>query len=340
MAYLFAKTLDENNQDLAHFAIIGALGDMQNRSGGKEEFLSPNREILEEAIKKGKIELTNDIAISRTRPLPVALANTLPEDLPGISRDENAAKRFLESRNIKFMTNLGDLRTLQDLTLLEKRDLSKAIMFYALNTLNLDLIFIQKLFRTFYILKEFEEYPLFSEGRELSSILNACSRRGHPSLAFSILFKQKENFDEALAEVKEYRREIAIALQWADDHLIYHKNIISLYGGDAINEKKIGSIATIVLNNTRKVKKPIIAYAESGKDMFKISTRAPHELVEKGLDLGAVLRKVTVELGLENPGGGHAPAAGAKIPQAKLKDFLTLMDNFVGEMIGSIPIST
>jgi RecJ-like exonuclease len=333
ITYLFAKTLDPNNIDLAYIAIIGAVGDAQNQSNEKGEFQSPNRDILDDAIKSGKIEVITDVAISRSRPIYQALAYTLPEILPGISNDENTAKRFLESKGIKYITDLNEPRTIVDLSIMEKRTLSKALLEYALVNANLGPSFAQKLVTTFYLLKDFDPKTQINDAREISSLLNACGRSGHPSLGIGILLKEPNAFEEAIKETKNHKKNIAVAMQWADEHMVQHANIVSIYGGDSIDEKIIGTIASMLTHSGKKIEKPIIAYAESDKESFKISARAPSTLIDKGLDLGAVMRRVTTELNIDNPAGGHPPAAGAKIPRSRLKEFLDATDKAVKEML-------
>lgn len=333
MCYLFAKTMDPKNIDLAYIAIIGALGDAQNQNYEKGEFQSPNREILNDAIQAGKIEVITDIAISRARPLTQAVAFTLPIPVPGLTNNEAQVKAFLESNNIRTVNDLNEPRFLIDLTPLEKKSLSKAIIQCALVQNKMDPSFAAKMVTNYYIIKEQESRSSVADAREMSSLLNACGRSGHPSLGIAILLKQPGAIEEAFKETKEHRKNIALAMQWAEEHLVQKENLISVYGGEVIDEKIIGTIASMLLHSGKKISKPIIAYAEADNDSFKVSARAPSSLVDAGLDLGVIMRKVSTQLGIENPAGGHPPAAGAKIPQAKLGDFLTLVDTAIKEML-------
>jgi single-stranded-DNA-specific exonuclease len=52
--YLFARTLDPSNQDMAHIAAIGAVGDGFFVDG---KLVSQNREVALEAVKQGKMEI-------------------------------------------------------------------------------------------------------------------------------------------------------------------------------------------------------------------------------------------------------------------------------------------
>jgi len=107
VCYLFAKSLDPKNIDLSSLAIIGALGDMQNK-GDKGTFIGANKSILDDAIKIGKITLERDLAINRHQPLYLALAYSLPEKLSAISGSEQNAKLFLNSLQIKMENEWND----------------------------------------------------------------------------------------------------------------------------------------------------------------------------------------------------------------------------------------
>jgi single-stranded-DNA-specific exonuclease len=65
--------------------------------------------------------------------------------------------------------------------------------------------------------------------------------------------------------------------------------------------------------------------------MVKISSRATKQLVEKGLNLGALLSRLSAEYG--GKGGGHNIAAGAEIPSDRIIRFLADLDRAVGEQL-------
>lgn len=53
-AYFFALELDEANRDLAHVAVLGAVGDEHDREGG---LVKENREALQAAIEQGQVRM-------------------------------------------------------------------------------------------------------------------------------------------------------------------------------------------------------------------------------------------------------------------------------------------
>jgi len=67
MAYLFASAVDKKMEDFAHVALIGAMGDMQEKNG----FERINKEILDKALEKGKIKVIRGLRLfgAQTKPL-------------------------------------------------------------------------------------------------------------------------------------------------------------------------------------------------------------------------------------------------------------------------------
>ena len=65
ICYLFAKCLNDNNKDLAYLALIGAIGDMQEKNG----FSGINSLILEDAKEKIDIEKGPRFFGMQTKPI-------------------------------------------------------------------------------------------------------------------------------------------------------------------------------------------------------------------------------------------------------------------------------
>ena len=67
VAYLFSKALNEKNKDLAHLALIGAIGDMQEDCG----FSGLNKEILQDAKAAGTLKVITGLRLFgvQTKPL-------------------------------------------------------------------------------------------------------------------------------------------------------------------------------------------------------------------------------------------------------------------------------
>src|SRR3989344_3667096 len=99
VVYYFAKEVDPKIEDIAHIAIIGAVGDIQDEDG----FLKLNNEILETAIKKNKIEVKRGLRIfgGHTKPLHKALEYCTDPYIPGVTGSESGAIQFLYDLGIE-----------------------------------------------------------------------------------------------------------------------------------------------------------------------------------------------------------------------------------------------
>jgi len=113
----------------------------------------------------------------------------------------------------------------------------------------------------------------------------------------------------------------------------YLRYIVAVDGGDVVDERMISSAASLLSSsNLLPEDKPLIALSSSG-ERVKVSARTSRKLVEKGLNLGAILGRAAELVG--GRGGGHNIAAGAEVPKAKKTLFLHEVDRLVGEVLGN-----
>jgi RecJ-like exonuclease len=109
------------------------------------------------------------------------------------------------------------------------------------------------------------------------------------------------------------------------------ENIAFFDAGDEIDERIIGIVAGMVLE-ANGIDRPIVAFARmKGKDMLKVSSRASHDLVERGIDLSKAINSAAKSVG--GIGGGHKMAAGASVPAEKKDEFLRAMDEEIGRQL-------
>ena len=331
VAYLTAKSISERNIDLAYLAVIGALGDMQdkyeNRSLG-----GVNDLIVKDAVKSGYLKTETDILLfgRETRPIHKALAFTTTPFIPGISGEEDKCLAFLTKLGIKLKEN-DKWRALRDLSQDEKRKIFSGIS---------DLLISQgykpkvasSLIGTVYILVKEEPWTPLRDAREFALLLNATGRMGRPGLGVAICMGDRGKcLEEAKHTLEDYRKKINENLRWLDEHkdrLEEMDGIYVLHGGERIDEKMISAISTILSTNLQDTKKPIIAYSivpEEG--LIKISARTTEDLTEKGFNLGEIMR-ISAEK-FSGKGGGHDIAAGAQIPIEMKDEYLRFVNDLV-----------
>ena len=102
VAYFVAQAVDKVNVDLAPIAIVGALGDMQDKYD-QRMFGGLNMRILEDATNSGLLTVKKDLVFfgRETRPIHKTLSSATSPFIPGISGEEDRSLAFLASLGIK-----------------------------------------------------------------------------------------------------------------------------------------------------------------------------------------------------------------------------------------------
>jgi RecJ-like exonuclease len=333
VSYFTAKALNQANVEYSAIAVVGALGDLQDKDS-RRTLHGLNSRIVDEAINAGLLEAKDDIILyGRTfRPLHVALSSTTSPYIPGLSGREDACYSFLTSLGISLKD--GDQwRTLSDLSEEEKKNLYNGLIQYVVSR-GLPSSMVGELVGTSYDLVREELWTYLRDGREFATLLNACGKTGNAWLGILVAMGARSDvLEEAQGVLEEYRASLAKAMDYVSRPGVMEElnNIVVLKGGDVIDERQVSSIASIISSSgLLPTSKPLIAFAQAG-NMVKISARATKQLVEKGLNLGALLSRLSAEYG--GKGGGHNIAAGAEIPSDRIIRFLADLDRAVGEQL-------
>ncbi len=337
VAYLAAKALSEKNIDLACIAIVGALGDMQDKNA-EHKLMGANEPIVADAVKAGCLQTETDLLFfgRETRPIHKALAYTTTPFLPGISGEEDKTLEFLINKvNIKIKED-DKWRALRDLSKEEKQRLFSELSDY-LASKGLPGEVAMSLLGTVYVLPREEPWTPLRDAREFALLLNSTGRTGKPGLGVAICMGDRaEALDEANKALDEYRQTIMQYLRWLDENPDRIEEMDSIYvlrGEQTIDEKAISAISTIISTGMPNAEKPMIAYSSvPEEDLLKISARASDVLIKKGLDLGEILRVAAEKY--SGVGGGHDVAAGAQVPYQQKEDFLNYINELIKEQLG------
>ena len=305
-SYLAVRGLGKEH--LAHFALIGAFGDMQGQSG----FTGVNRMILNDALESGVLEIHEGLKIvsKSSEPIFKSLAYTFSPPLPGISGDFEGAQEFLEKMNLSYGIKFTDLED-------EEKDLLKD----ALISINPDI------FGDCYTVPR--EVPMLRDLEEYSYILDACGKNKKQGLGLSIALGEKgQALDAALKLQREYRDQIVKGLEWVKrEGAVQLSDIQYLYSEDKVLKAVMGTIASIGLSvELLDSSKPVIGLSRLHKDI-KVSGRTTREMVDRGVNLGKALQDSSNNFG--GQGGGHDIAAGAMIPYESKDNFLNLLNEMV-----------
>ena len=179
---------DLNKKHLAHFALIGAFGDMQGQKG----FTGVNRLILDDALESGRLEIHEGLKIvsKSSEPLYKSLSYTFSPLLPKISGDFEGSIEFLERMGLSYGIKFSDLGE-------EERDILKN----ELIKINPDI------FADCYTLPK--EIPFLRDLEEYSYILDACGKNKKFGLGLSIALGEREKaLETAIGLQKKYHDQI------------------------------------------------------------------------------------------------------------------------------------
>jgi RecJ-like exonuclease len=333
IAYFVSKEINKENIIYSPIAIVGALGDLQDKNG-KRNLRGLNSLIVKEAVENGLLSVNEDLIFygRSYKPIHVALSNTTSPYIPGLSGREENCVSFLSSLGIKLKEN-DKWKVLSELEEEEKKKIYNGIVMYLTERKIPTKITSELIGEVYELIKE-EEWTYLRDAREFSSLLNACGKLGQPWIGILIAMGVRGGIiEEAHRILEEYRLQIAKSMEYILRPGVIEEmnNIIILRGNDFIDEKQISSIASIISSSSLiSIDKPLIAIAFT-KEKSKISARANRELINKGLNLGEILSSLSKKF--DGRGGGHAIAAGAEIPLIKLNNFLIELDKEIGKII-------
>jgi len=343
-AYFVAKALDKVNVDLASVAVVGALGDLQDKYE-QRKLSGPNAIIVEDAEKAGCLKIETDLMFfgRETRPIHQALARTTTPFIPGISGEEDRSLAFLASLGIT--PKKGDKwRALRDLSEDEKKRLFNALADYLMSKGLFGDVALS-LRGSVYTLTHEEPWTSLRDAREFSVLLNATGRMDKPGVGVAICMGDRgSSLEQASQVLGEYRGVITKYLNWLLEpqkgRIEEFDSIWVAHGDNVIDNKIIGTISSILSTTLVKPEKPIIAYSTvQNEGLVKFSARGLDSLIKKGLDLAEVLRICAEKYG--GKGGGHNIAAGAQVPLEHVGSFLKQVDEHVKKQLeAAVPVGS
>jgi single-stranded-DNA-specific exonuclease len=334
VAYFTAKSINEGNVDLASIAVVGALGDLQDKYD-QRMLGGLNEKIVEDATKAGLLTVEKDLIFfgRETRPIHRMLASTTNPFIPGISGEEDKSLAFLASVDIK--PKHGEKwRALRDLSEDEKKRLCSALADYLLSKgLHYE---VTNLIGHVYILNHEESWTPLRDAREFAVLLNATGRMDKPSLGVSICMGDRGSaLEEANKVLEEYRRTINKYLGWImekPERMKEMENIYVVYGENFMDDKIIGAISSILSTSLPNPEKPLIAYANvEEQNLAKFSARTIDIVTNKGVNLGNIMQVAAEKC--QGNGGGHNIAAGAQVPLDKVDMFIEVVNELVGKQL-------
>jgi RecJ-like exonuclease len=321
MAYFLASSLDPVNDDLSHLVVVGALADRQDAGPGRS-LIGLNRSAAEEAQARGLLSVTKDLMFTgkETRPIHEAIALTSSPFLKGLTGSKDAVLATLHQSGL-VLKDGATWRTISSLSADEKMKLTEIIA-DALGPVDGATGAIASLVGEAYTLEFEDPFTPLRDAREFGTLLNACGRMGAAGTGISVcLGDRMEALKTAMKTLSDYRSGINKALQGLTSEpsrVEQHGSLVFVRGEGIVDERLLGPVISILASSPEFKDKLVVASTESRDSDLKISSRVG-DFFAGEVNLGLIMREAAEEVG--GVGGGHAMAAGAKIPSSKLESF-------------------
>jgi len=304
LCYLFAKTISPENQDLSSLAIIGMIGDRHESNLSKI-----NQQIVNDAhdlqMRKGLV------LYPATRPLRRALEWSTSPYIPGVTGSGPGAMEILRETGINYNKSLLDLN---------EEEMSKLITAVMIRRAQHGKA--EDILGNLYILKFFNTKE---DVREISVLINACSRLGYSDIAIAYCLENEKAKVKALDIYTEYKQELVSGLKVAEQmDKIKGKGFVILNAKDQIKDAIVGTICSMLSSSPTYDQGTILIGMAYNKDKIKVSARiVGHE----GRNLKEVLEKTVITFKTDNPEtiaevGGHQFAAGCLVEKEKESEFV------------------
>ncbi|HUI39960.1 MAG TPA: DHH family phosphoesterase [Methanothrix sp.] len=295
-----------DNADLAGQAIVGAMGDRQAMIGA-------NREILDEAVAAGAVEVKRGVKMSESGPVEDVFEHCV-EPLLDFTGDPERTRKFLSDLKIK-----GDIQ-----------DLSEGDLTRLCNALTLKLL-MQGSFAADSVIGEVIrlKQEVVENSLELVQLLNACGNRDIPGLGLTLCLRDRSALGEARRLAADYRGHIRREIMALREQNKVMKNLRYL----KLENMEAGAVVAGLGIRYLYADLPLITLNHKD-DVVKVSARGNKLLIARGLDLSAALRKAADAVG--GAGGGHTIASGASIPPGSEDKFLAMVDDIVGEQLKGV----
>ena len=331
--YLIARAMDGTNVDLAHVAIIGAVGDLQDARDRR--LVGLNRTILEDAVEAGAVEVVRDLRLfgRETRAVHKFLAYADDPDIPGIRNDPAAALDLIRSAGVRPRTD-GGWRSWSDLSTDERRRILSALVRHMiLHGRSGD--DVRRLMGEVYILTAGEPGTPTREAKEFATLLNACGRYDRAEVGLRLLLGDEDARRDAMDLLQAHRRNLMDAIRAVREEVVTRGSLQYFDAGASVRDTIIGIVAGMLLSSEGiDAALPMFGFAEavseSGEPMLKVSARMERSL-RGTLDLDRVVKEAASAV--DGFGGGHDIAAGGAIPAGRRDEFLAVAERIVREMM-------
>lgn len=330
--YLVARAIDRANRDMAGVAVVGCVGDLQDTDAGR--LVGMNAHVVEDARAAGVMAPLVDTRYfgRETRSLVRILQYADDPCVPGVSGRGDACCQFLDGLGVPHKHGEEDRRW-GHLSNEERRRVLSAVA-KSLLTKGYGAKAVRRLVGEVYVLKGESPGEPVRDAKEFATLLNSTARYGEADVGLAIALGDRgEMYARGLELLKGHRANLVAGIQLVKEKGLTERNHLQWFdAGSSIRETIVGIVAGMMYNADGVRKDlPIFAFADADAQNVKVSGRASRGLVAAGVNLSEVMRLAAGKVG--GAGGGHAPAAGATIPRAKMQDFLAAADDVLDDQL-------
>lgn len=326
MAYMVASALDRKNRDLSCIAVVSAVGDRQDQ-GDKKSFLGINKEILETARSMGLVSVDLDIMLTgrETRPLHEALAFTSFPFIDGLTWNRDNCYTALKNADIELKDN-GRWRVPAEFSQEEKSAILGAIAKFVVTSSKTSTGVIDDLIGNVYTLAREDKRSQLRDAREFATLLNACGRIGRSGVGIAICMGDRNAMLTAGEEISgEYRTALRnyISTIFAEKWRVSDDGKVALINGDGLlAADMLGAVSSLLAGSQNLAGRLVFVRSLAEDGTYKFSSRKGLGSASRA-NLGLIMRHCAESA--KGTGGGHAAAAGCRIPSAALDNFTTCL---------------
>lgn len=301
LTYLFCKNLSPEIRQSAKLAILGMIGDTL-----EDNISKLNNSILKDSDIRKKRGL---LIYPSTRPLNKVLEFSSNPFIPEVTGNSKGVSNLLREVGLNYEN--GKYKTLLELNKEEMSKLVTAILLRNPKSKN------EKVVGDIFLIKFFNK---LEDARELSAMINACSRLGESHVAIQFCMENlriKSKVEEIHARYKQF---IISGLSFASKtEKITGKGFVIINAKNNIKDTMIGTIASILSKSPLYEEGTIITAMAISEDKKKIKVSA-RSVGNNGRNIREVLSRVIKITGGQV--GGHEFAAGCIISQNKEQEFI------------------
>lgn len=299
LVYLFCKQINPESKELAKLAILGMIGDcMEKNINRLNNFI----------INDGEIKRKRGILIyPSTRPLNRTLEYCSDPYIPGITGNSSGVIELL--RDVGIIPTNGKYKSLIELDDEEMSKLVTSIMLQNPKVKNKGII------GDIFLIKFFNK---LEDARELSAMINACSRLGESDKAVQFCMESAKAKKRVEVMHTKYKQAIISGLKSISEaEKVSGNGFVIINAKEKIRDTIIGTMAGILSNSSIYEEGTVIVTMAYYDDKIKISARS---VGRTGRNIREVLTSVVDKIGGEV--GGHEFAAGCMISQEKENEFI------------------